>query len=220
MSAKQHEHNKQNGALEHFDQQQKTLGEKVKAIIMRNLLMFLIIIAVILGFAIGIGINSSVQKLEEPTKTTVLTALGFLGELLMNMLKMLILPLIISSLIVGLAALDQQSSGRLGARTIGYYMGTTILAVILGIILVLIIRPGSKATQPGEKEKQRDVIALDSILDLIRYKLHVHLPQYVLSQRANKITMNLLKMLAIVVTKDRSLKKSLFILIKNLQKPL
>ena len=220
MPAKQHEHKKQNGALEHFDQQQKTLGEKVKAIFMRNLLMFLIIIAVILGFAIGIGINSSVQKLEEPTKTTVLTVLGFLGELLMNMLKMLILPLIISSLIVGLAALDQQSSGRLGARTIGYYMGTTILAVILGIILVLIIQPGSKATQPGEKEKQRDVIALDSILDLIRYKLHVHLPQYFLSQRGNKITMNLLKMLAIVVTKDRSLKKSLFILIKNLQKPL
>ena len=140
--------------------------------------MFLIIIAVILGFAIGIGINSSVQKLEEPTKTTVLTVLGFLGELLMNMLKMLILPLIISSLIVGLAALDQQSSGRLGARTIGYYMGTTILAVILGIILVLIIRPGSKATQPGEKEKQRDVIALDSFLDLIRYKLRTYLLQY------------------------------------------
>ena len=149
--------------------QAKTCGEKVKAVVKRDLLMILIIIAVIIGFAVGIGINSSVQKLEEPKKTTVLVVLGFLGELLMNMLKMLILPLIISSLIVGLAALDQQSSGRLGARTVGYYMATTLLAVILGIILVLIIQPGSKASQPGETQKQRDVIALDSFLDLIRY---------------------------------------------------
>ena len=151
-----------------YPDERKTCGEKVKEIVKRDLLMILIIIAVIIGFAVGIGINKSIQGLEEPKKTTVLTVLGFLGELLMNMLKMLILPLIISSLIVGLAALDQQSSGRLGARTVGYYMATTLLAVILGIILVLIIEPGSKAAQPGETQKQRDVIALDSFLDLLR----------------------------------------------------
>ena len=105
---------------------------------------------------------------EEPTKTTVLTILGFLGELLMNMLKMLILPLIISGIMVGLAALSQQSTSRLGGMTVGYYIATTLLAVILGVILVLIIQPGSN-TQPGKKEKQKDVIALDSFLDLVRY---------------------------------------------------
>ena len=160
---------KRNGSSNTSQDDPKTFGEKVKAIVKRDLLMLLIIVAVIIGFAVGIGINSSVQKLEEPTKTTVLIVLGFLGELLMNMLKMLILPLIVSSLIVGLAALDQQSSGRMGARTVGYYMATTLLAVILGIILVLIIQPGSKATQPDQKQKQRDVIALDSFLDLLRY---------------------------------------------------
>lgn len=149
-------------------EEERSFGQKLKKAIMDDLLMFLIIIAVIIGFAVGIGINSTVQKLEEPTKTTVLIVLGFLGELLMNMLKMLILPLIISSLIVGLAALDQQASGRLGGRTVAYYMGTTILAVILGIILVLVIQPGSKAAPPNEPKKQRDVIALDSFLDLLR----------------------------------------------------
>ena len=174
LNDSRHENEKPKNGVENFasandSEEPKSCGEKVQAVIKRDLLMFLIIIAVIIGFAVGIGINSSVQKLEDPTKTTVLVVLGFLGELLMNMLKMLILPLIISSLIVGLAALDQQASGRLGARTVGYYMGTTVLAVILGIILVLIISPGSKAAAPNETKKQRDVIALDSFLDLIRY---------------------------------------------------
>ena len=134
----------------------------------RELLMILIIIAVILGFGIGIGINKTVQGMKEPSRTTALVLIGFPGELLMRMLKMLILPLIVSSLIVGLAALDQQASGRLGRRAVIYYMGTTLLAVILGIILVLIINPGGKASLNTPKQKQRDVIALDSFLDLLR----------------------------------------------------
>eukprot|EP00794_Sanderia_malayensis_P007941 gene7941-8796_t len=139
-----------------------------KKILKDNLLMILIIIAVILGFGIGIGINKSVQVMKEPTRTTTLVLLGFPGEILMRMLKMLILPLIVSSLIVGLAALDQQASGRLGLRAVCYYMGTTLLAVILGIILVLVINPGGKASVNTEKKEQKDVIALDSFLDLIR----------------------------------------------------
>ena len=140
-----------------------------RVVLKRDLLMILIIIAVILGFAIGIGINKTVQNMKEPGRTTALVLIGFPGELLMRMLKLLILPLIVSSLIVGLAALDQQASGRLGRRAVCYYMGTTLLAVILGIILVLIINPGGKASLNVKKQKQRDVIALDSFLDLIRY---------------------------------------------------
>ena len=156
--------------MDDHDERKTTFWGKVKVILLRDLLMFLILIAVVIGFAIGISINGIVQKLEEPTKTTVLTVLGFLGELLMNMLKMLILPLVISGIMVGLAALSQQSTGRLGGMTVGYYIATTLLAVILGVVLTLLIQPGSN-TQPDIKEKQKDVIALDSFLDLLRYAL-------------------------------------------------
>ena len=73
------------------------------------------------------------------------------GEILMRMLKMLILPLIVSSLIVGLADLDQTASGKLGRRAVVYYMGTTLCAVIMGIILVVAINPGSDTAPKGEK---------------------------------------------------------------------
>ena len=80
---------------------------------------------------------------------------------------MLILPLIVTSLIVGLAELDQKASGRLGRRAVLYYMSTTLIAVILGIILVVSINPGKEASKSKGKQ-DRKIRAMDSILDLIR----------------------------------------------------
>ena len=143
-------------------------GQKVKQIVCKNLIVILIIIAAALGFIIGIAINSAVQKLEEPDRTTVITLIGFPGDLLIRMLKMLILPLIISSLIVGLSGLDAQASGKLGYRAVAYYMSTTVLAVILGMILVSAIKPGKDADKPKNSKKKDLAKPLDSFLDIIR----------------------------------------------------
>eukprot|EP00061_Rhincodon_typus_P009533 g33112.t1 len=96
--------------------------------------------------------------------------IAFPGDILMRMLKMLILPLIISSLITGLSGLDAKASGRLGTRAMVYYMSTTIIAAILGVILVLAIHPGNPALrkQLGEGKKNEEVSSLDAFLDLIR----------------------------------------------------
>ncbi len=68
---------------------------------------------------------------------------GFLGELFLNALKMMVLPLIIASLVVGVTNLgDVRHLGSLGIRTVFYYLVTTAIAVIIGIILVLWIQPG------------------------------------------------------------------------------
>lgn len=96
--------------------------------------------------------------------------IGFPGELFMNMLKMLILPLIVASLICALATLDSKATGKIGRRTVLYYLTTTLLAVVLGIVLVVSIRPGDS----GDKEEVKQKAAnkphrnLDSFLDLIR----------------------------------------------------
>ena len=52
------------------------------------------------------------------------------------MLKGIIIPLVIPSLIVAVGSLDLSLSGKIGGRAVAYYMITTVLAVILGIILV------------------------------------------------------------------------------------
>jgi len=147
----------------------------------RDKLMVFIIIGVLLGFLVGLASNDPIQKLQEPNRSTVLTLLGFPGEILMRMLKMLILPLIVSSLIVGLADLDQTASGKLGRRAVVYYMGTTLCAVIMGIILVVAINPGSD-TAPKGGEQDKKVRAIDSLLDLVRNMFPENLVQACINQ--------------------------------------
>jgi len=68
---------------------------------------------------------------------------SWMGDVFLRALKMLIIPLILSSLISGIANIGSSSSlGRLGLKTIGYYVSTSLLAIITGQILVNIIRPG------------------------------------------------------------------------------
>jgi Na+/H+-dicarboxylate symporter len=62
------------------------------------------------------------------------------------MLKGIIIPLVIPSLIVAVGNLDLSLSGKIGGRAVAYYMITTVMAVILGIILVTrycFVKPGS-----------------------------------------------------------------------------
>jgi len=134
-----------------------------------DLLLVLIIIGVIIGFLIGALVNGPVNKIEDvEDKKTVLMLIGFPGELFMNMLKMLILPLIVASLICALASLDAQATGRVGRRALLYYFSTTILAVILGIVLVVSIRPGSTTVDEEKKKDVEPYRTLDAFLDLIR----------------------------------------------------
>lgn len=68
---------------------------------------------------------------------------SFLGELFLNALKMLIVPLIVSSIIVGMAGIGQSEAlGRLGSKTLGYYLLTSFLAATVGLSVVNLIQPG------------------------------------------------------------------------------
>jgi solute carrier family 1 (high affinity glutamate transporter) protein 1 len=67
----------------------------------------------------------------------------FLGVIFLNALKMVVVPLIVASIIVGVTSLgDLRKLGRTAAKTILYYLATTGFAVLIGLILVNIIRPG------------------------------------------------------------------------------
>ena len=73
-------------------------------------------------------------------KSTVVTPLG---TIFMRLLKMIIVPLIIFSITSGVASLgDSKTLGRMGAKTFGYYFLTSILAIITGLMLTNLIRPG------------------------------------------------------------------------------
>ena len=65
------------------------------------------------------------------------------GTIFINLLKLIAVPLVLFSIISGVAGLgDPSSLGRMGAKTLGFYFVTTILAVSIGLILVNLIAPG------------------------------------------------------------------------------
>uniref|UniRef100_A0A8C7LQD1 Amino acid transporter n=1 Tax=Oncorhynchus mykiss TaxID=8022 RepID=A0A8C7LQD1_ONCMY len=138
--------------------------ESVKGFLRRNLFVLLTIAAVALGVMLGFALrphNLTLRKIKY---------FAFPGELLMRMLQMLVLPLIISSLVTGISSLDSKASGKMGMRAVVYYMVTTLIAVFIGIVIVLVIKPGkghrdSPVASSGTIEP---VQAADAFLDLIR----------------------------------------------------
>lgn len=90
-----------------------------------------IVIAIIVGFVVGGWIP------DFAAKTTLL------GDIFLNALKMIVVPLVMFSMIVGITGLgDIRNLGPIGGRTVLYYMATTGISVLIGIILVNIVQPG------------------------------------------------------------------------------
>ena len=78
------------------------------------------------------------------------TWIGPLGTIFMHMIKMVIVPLVFSSLVVGVCNLgDIKKVGRIGIKTVIYYLGTTAFAIIIGLAFGTLFQPGVGMTMPG-----------------------------------------------------------------------
>ncbi len=92
----------------------------------------------------------------------------WLGDLFLRALKMIIVPLVFSSIVSGVVNLGSSSSlGRLGAKTMTYYITTSLAAIITGLILVDIIRPGIGADLGFRMEVHELTSSTGSLSDII-----------------------------------------------------
>jgi Na+/H+-dicarboxylate symporter len=109
-----------------------------------------------------------------------INSISWMGDLFLRLLKMLIIPLVVSSLISGITNIGSgQNLGRLGLKTLFYYVATSTLAIITGLFLVNLIQPGSRAdlslvqkveglaeSQPGFKDLLLNVVP-DNIINAL-----------------------------------------------------
>ncbi|KAJ8392520.1 hypothetical protein AAFF_G00073980 [Aldrovandia affinis] len=154
---------------------------RVKNVCKQNGLLILSVLAVVIGCLLGFFLRT--RRLSEQE----VKYFQFPGELLMRMLKMLILPLVVSSLMSGLAALDAKCSSRLGLITISYYLWTTFVAVVVGIIMVSIIHPGGAAQKEDSEDSGKAIMSsADALLDLIRNMFPSNLVQATFQQYRTK----------------------------------
>jgi len=138
--------------------------KSVKKVLVSNALTLATLGGVLVGIVLGVCLRTR----EDPYSKREAMYVKFVGTLFLSMLKCIIIPLIIPSLIVAVGSLDLKISGKVGARGVLYYMSTTIIAVILGIILVTTIQPGKGATPVKGNEIERNITTEDTLMDLVR----------------------------------------------------
>jgi hypothetical protein len=136
----------------------------------KNAITFSTFLTVVIIILFGYILRNSEKN--QIWKERSLTYIGFVGQIFFRILKGLILPLIFSSLVYAMASIDTKLSGKMGFRIFCYYLATTLSAIILGIILVMTIKPGKVSTFEKETNKtsEADSTKEDVLLDLIRYE--------------------------------------------------
>ncbi len=136
----------------------------------KNVIPFSTFLTVVIAILFGYILRNNEEN--QIWKERSLTYIGFVGEIFFRMLKGLILPLIFSSLVYAMTNIDTKLSGKMGFRIFCYYLATTLSAIVLGIILVLTIKPGKVSTFERETNKtsEADSTKEDVLLDLIRYE--------------------------------------------------
>ncbi|XP_055708928.1 excitatory amino acid transporter isoform X1 [Phlebotomus papatasi] len=129
-----------------------------------NMMLLVTLSGVILGVVVGF----SLRPLNLSKDYIML--ISYPGELFMRVLKLMILPLIISSLIAGSASLNARMNGKIALRTLIYFASTSFFNACLGIFLVLLIHPGDPGLHSDSPSgsDNKNVNLLDSLLDLGR----------------------------------------------------
>jgi len=126
-----------------------------------NFILLGIVVAIILAFA-------SVALFGE-----AMASVEWLGTLFLKALKMIIVPLVTASMIVGVAGLgDVRKLGRLGGNAIAYFMLTTAAAVAIGLVMVNLVRPGDGVSfgeleVPAHVAAKEDFALSDLVLSLV-----------------------------------------------------
>ena len=130
-----------------------------------------VIIALVMGvmyavLAVNLGWQSITKAYISP-----------FGDIFINLLKLIAVPLVLFSIITGIGSLKNiKQLGRVGVKTLSIYVGTTISAILIGLLLVNLIKPGNFTSDDSKLEKRIEyelwladnphIIPLDNISEL------------------------------------------------------
>lgn len=102
------------------------------------------IIAMLLGLVLGLSVGHPAAR-----------ALGWIGDLFVELLNMIIVPLVFTSLVNGVASMGTgRELGRIGAKTLAYYLTSSLFAILIGLGLVNLIQPGVGAKLGGAVSRE------------------------------------------------------------------
>ena len=99
---------------------------------------------ILLALVLGILLGSYLHYHSDSREWLIANLLSPAGDIFIHLIKMIVVPIVISTLMVGIAGVgDAKQLGRIGAKTILYFEVITTVAIILGITLANVFQPGS-----------------------------------------------------------------------------
>jgi Na+/H+-dicarboxylate symporter len=114
-------------------------------------------IGLVAGAVVGVAANVSGAADTAFWTSGVLPLLNFVGSAFIRAITMIVIPLVVASLTLGIASLgDLAKLGRMGGKTVAYYLGTTSVAITIGLTLALLIRPGGRLDPASRDELSRE----------------------------------------------------------------
>ena len=103
-------------------------------------LAYRILGALVIGSIIGMIVPKGVILFGN---TTLLSVIAPFGDLFIRLLKMIIVPIIVASLIMGTSSIEPSKLGRVGGKAVFFYFATTLFAIVIGLACAFVFRPGS-----------------------------------------------------------------------------
>ncbi|MFG5862972.1 glutamate/aspartate:proton symporter GltP [Metapseudomonas sp. CR1201] len=135
---------------------------------------------ILIGLVLGIAIGALLNHFSAEKAWWIANVLQPAGDIFIRMIKMIVIPIVIASLVVGIAGVgDAKKLGRIGLKTILYFEIITTVAIVVGLLLANFFQPGSgidmstlgtvdiSRYQQTAQEVQHDHALISTLLNLI-----------------------------------------------------
>ena len=122
---------------------------------------YLLIAAMLVGIATGYGLHGWLP--DEAARTRWEGYFGVVTFAFLQLIKMIIAPLVISTLIAGVAHMEDAAAvGRVGAKTIGWFIGASLVSLTIGLVMVHLLQPGVGLAPPAASAAAAHVVDTSS----------------------------------------------------------
>jgi len=114
-----------------------------------NRLTLYIIIAMVAGIALGFILNQNISTKTPEAQAKLLEPFSLLADIFLRLIKMIVAPLVFTTLVVGVAKQgDIKTVGRIGGKTLLWFVGGSFVSLFLGMVLVNFFQPGAAMHLP------------------------------------------------------------------------
>ena len=125
---------------------------------------------------IGLGVVAGIVLCKITPYENWYKYIKWAGDIFLRGLRMIVIPLVFTSIALGVAGMGNSAAlGRIAGKTILYYIGTTLIAAVIGLTLVNLVRPGVGATLNLTEEvstvNAQSVSFIDQIVNIVIFMI-------------------------------------------------